>query len=182
MRAAVQAQSVQISSTQLRVLPAVKGRQLNAVIVGKTRLQIAEQFGRILLKVNADGSQVRLKGVAKNRLGRTGLRRRHSVQRPSRPRPRYSLSRRRQGAGIRQGNPQDHLQSRAVHTAGHKDRLLEIVPLRNGDAELLLYRMGIDVGVVRHLDGSARAVQGDGGGRTTRGTRLRGVTGVFRCL
>ncbi|UXJ50751.1 efflux RND transporter permease subunit [Pseudomonas citronellolis] len=64
VRTAVQAQNVQISSGQLGGLPAVKGQQLNATIVGKTRLQTAEQFGRILLKVNADGSQVRLKDVA----------------------------------------------------------------------------------------------------------------------
>ncbi|MHC3970259.1 efflux RND transporter permease subunit, partial [Pseudomonas aeruginosa] len=56
---AIQAQNVQISSGQLGGLPAVKGQQLNATIIGKTRLQTAEQFENILLKVNPDGSQVR---------------------------------------------------------------------------------------------------------------------------
>ncbi|MGC4008279.1 MAG: efflux RND transporter permease subunit [Pseudomonas sp.] len=47
----------------------MKGQQLNATIIGKTRLQSAEQFKEILLKVNADGSQVRLKDVADVALG-----------------------------------------------------------------------------------------------------------------
>ncbi|SDI27512.1 efflux RND transporter permease subunit [Pseudomonas panipatensis] len=66
---AITAQNVQISSGQLGGLPAVKGQQLNATIIGKTRLQSAEQFGNILLKVNTDGSQVRLRDVAQVGLG-----------------------------------------------------------------------------------------------------------------
>ena len=69
VKTAIQAQNVQISSGQLGGLPAVKGQQLNATIIGKTRLQSAEQFKEILLKVNADGSQVRLKDVADVALG-----------------------------------------------------------------------------------------------------------------
>ncbi|HFX1061253.1 TPA: multidrug efflux RND transporter permease subunit MexB [Pseudomonas aeruginosa] len=69
---AIQAQNVQISSGQLGGLPAVKGQQLNATIIGKTRLQTAEQFENILLKVNPDGSQVRLKDVADVGLGGQG--------------------------------------------------------------------------------------------------------------
>jgi len=42
---------------------------LNATIIGKTRLQTTEQFGNILMKVNTDGSQVRLKDVARIELG-----------------------------------------------------------------------------------------------------------------
>jgi multidrug efflux pump len=67
--AAISAQNVQVSSGQIGGLPAVKGQQLNATIIGKTRLQTAEQFGDILLKVNADGSQVRVKDVADVGLG-----------------------------------------------------------------------------------------------------------------
>ncbi|MCY1338914.1 Multidrug resistance protein MexB [compost metagenome] len=69
VKSAIQAQNVQVSSGQLGGLPAVRGQQLNATIIGKTRLQTAEQFGNILLKVNADGSQVRLKDVAQVGLG-----------------------------------------------------------------------------------------------------------------
>ena len=66
---AVQAQNVQISSGELGGLPAVKGQQLNATIVGPSLLQTPEQFGAILLRVNADGSQVRLRDVARVELG-----------------------------------------------------------------------------------------------------------------
>ncbi|CAG9174113.1 efflux RND transporter permease subunit [Cupriavidus pampae] len=66
---AVRAQNVQVASGQLGGLPAIRGQQLNATIIGKTRLQTAEQFGDILLKVNTDGSQVRLRDVADIGLG-----------------------------------------------------------------------------------------------------------------
>src|SRR3546814_6333053 len=67
--AAIEAQNVQISSGQLGALPAKKGQQLNATIVGPTRLQTPEEFRNILLKVNTDGSQVRLGDVATVELG-----------------------------------------------------------------------------------------------------------------
>ena len=66
---AIQAQNVQVSSGQLGGLPASPGQQLTATIIGKTRLQTPEQFRAILLKVNADGSQVRLQDVARVELG-----------------------------------------------------------------------------------------------------------------
>ncbi|HEX8543350.1 MAG TPA: efflux RND transporter permease subunit [Pseudomonas sp.] len=69
VKTAVAAQNVQVSSGQLGGLPAMPGQQLNATIIGKTRLQTAEQFGNIFLKVNQDGSQVRLRDVARVGLG-----------------------------------------------------------------------------------------------------------------
>ncbi|BAN50091.1 efflux RND transporter permease subunit [Metapseudomonas resinovorans] len=69
VKTAIQSQNVQVSSGQLGGLPASPGQQLNATIIGKTRLQTPEQFGEILLKVNRDGSQVRLRDVAKIELG-----------------------------------------------------------------------------------------------------------------
>ncbi|WP_137970844.1 efflux RND transporter permease subunit [Pseudomonas sp. F(2018)] len=69
VKGAIQAQNVQVSSGQLGGLPASPGTQLNATIIGKTRLQTPEQFGAILLKVNRDGSQVRLRDVARVELG-----------------------------------------------------------------------------------------------------------------
>ncbi|MDP2246227.1 efflux RND transporter permease subunit [Pseudomonas sp.] len=69
VKSAITAQNVQVSSGQLGGLPAVQGQQLNATIIGKTRLQSAEQFKAILLKVNPDGSQVRLSDVAEVALG-----------------------------------------------------------------------------------------------------------------
>lgn len=69
VRSAIQAQNVQVSSGQFGGLPAAPGNQLNATIIGKTRLQTPEEFRNILLKVNTDGSQVRLGDVAKVELG-----------------------------------------------------------------------------------------------------------------
>lgn len=66
---AVQAQNVQISSGSLGGLPTHKGVQLNATILGKSRMKTAEEFREILLKVNPDGSQVRVKDVAQVGLG-----------------------------------------------------------------------------------------------------------------
>jgi multidrug efflux pump len=60
---------VQVASGELGGLPSAKGQRLNATIVGPQRLQTAEQFGEILLKVNSNGSQVRLKDVARVTLG-----------------------------------------------------------------------------------------------------------------
>jgi len=61
---AVSAQNVQVSSGQLGGLPSSKGVQLNATVIGKTRMRTADEFREILLKVNRDGSQIRLKHVA----------------------------------------------------------------------------------------------------------------------
>ena len=62
---AVQTQNAQISAGQLGGLPAVPGQQLTATITAQTRLQTPEQFEEVLLRVNPDGSQVRLRDVAR---------------------------------------------------------------------------------------------------------------------
>jgi hydrophobe/amphiphile efflux-1 (HAE1) family protein len=67
--AALQAQNIQVPSGELGGLPAVRGQRLRATIVGPQRLTNADQFGRVLLKVNPDGSQVRLRDVARIGLG-----------------------------------------------------------------------------------------------------------------
>jgi hydrophobe/amphiphile efflux-1 (HAE1) family protein len=66
---ALQVQNVQVPSGELGGLPAQKGQRLHATIVGPQRLTTAEEFGRVLLKVNTDGSQVRLRDVARIGLG-----------------------------------------------------------------------------------------------------------------
>ena len=62
---AIRGQNVQVVSGELGGLPSVHGQQLNATIVGPTLLTSPEEFGKILLKVGADGSQVRLSNVAR---------------------------------------------------------------------------------------------------------------------
>jgi multidrug efflux pump len=66
---ALQAQNLQVPVGELGGLPAVKGQRLHATIIGPQRLTNADEFGRVLLKVNPDGSQVRLKDVARIGLG-----------------------------------------------------------------------------------------------------------------
>ncbi|WP_079228506.1 efflux RND transporter permease subunit [Pseudomonas putida] len=66
---AVKSENVQVSSGALGGLPTHKGVQLNATVLGMTRMTSADQFLDILLKVNPDGSQVRLKDVATVALG-----------------------------------------------------------------------------------------------------------------
>lgn len=66
---AISQQNVQVSSGKLGGLPTVKGSKISATVIGKTKLETAEQFKNILLKVNSDGSQVRLKDVANVDLG-----------------------------------------------------------------------------------------------------------------
>ena len=67
--AAIKAQNAQVAAGQLGGTPPVKGQQLNASIIAQTRLTSTEEFGKIMLKVNQDGSQVRLRDVAKIELG-----------------------------------------------------------------------------------------------------------------
>ncbi|RKQ40936.1 multidrug efflux RND transporter permease subunit AcrB [Enterobacter sp. R1(2018)] len=67
--AAIKAQNAQVAAGQLGGTPPVKGQQLNASIIAQTRLTSADEFSKILLKVNPDGSRVQLKDVAKVELG-----------------------------------------------------------------------------------------------------------------
>lgn len=62
---AVSSQNTQVAAGQLGGLPAAKGQQINATIIAQTRFENTEQFENILLKVNQDGSQVRVKDVAR---------------------------------------------------------------------------------------------------------------------
>ncbi len=69
IESAIKAQNVEVSSGQLGAGPSVAGQQLNATIKAMTKLQTVEQFEAILIKVNTDGSQVRLEDVARVELG-----------------------------------------------------------------------------------------------------------------
>ncbi|AZV39471.1 multidrug efflux RND transporter permease subunit [Komagataeibacter xylinus] len=69
VQTAIQTQNIQVSSGELGGVPAVKGVRLDATIIGPTRLRSAEAFEKILLKVQQDGSQVRIRDVARVELG-----------------------------------------------------------------------------------------------------------------
>ncbi|MEJ1966840.1 MAG: efflux RND transporter permease subunit [Gammaproteobacteria bacterium] len=63
--AAIRAQNVQVAVGQIGGLPAASGQAITASIIGPTRLSTPEQFRDILLRVNTDGSQVRIGDVAR---------------------------------------------------------------------------------------------------------------------
>ncbi|MEX0758335.1 MAG: efflux RND transporter permease subunit, partial [Tistlia sp.] len=66
---AIEAQNAEVSAGQLGGTPAVEGQQINATIIAQTRLETPEEFERILVRVNTDGSQVRLADVARVEVG-----------------------------------------------------------------------------------------------------------------
>ena len=62
---AVQAQNNQVAGGQLGGLPAIPGQQITVTVNAASRFEKAEQFANIILRVNPDGSAVRLKDVAR---------------------------------------------------------------------------------------------------------------------
>ncbi len=66
---ALKIQNTQVAAGQLGGTPPAPGQQLNASIIAQTRLTSTDEFGNITLKVNQDGSQVRLRDVARIELG-----------------------------------------------------------------------------------------------------------------
>src|SRR6187455_3850150 len=62
---AIRSQNVQVSVGSIGGLPAAPGTAINAAIIGPSRLSTPEQFRNILLRVNPDGSQVRVGDVAR---------------------------------------------------------------------------------------------------------------------
>ncbi len=67
--AAIRDQNIDVSAGQIGGLPAVPGQQINATITAQSRLQTVDDFNKIILRVNTDGSQVRLSDVARVELG-----------------------------------------------------------------------------------------------------------------
>ncbi|WP_322041005.1 efflux RND transporter permease subunit [Burkholderia diffusa] len=66
---AISNQNVQLSAGELGGTPATTSQAINATIASSSLLATPEQFGDILLRVNTDGSKVRLKDVARVEIG-----------------------------------------------------------------------------------------------------------------
>ena len=66
---AIDNQNVQVSSGSLGGLPTIPDAKTNATILGKSRFTSVKQFENVLLKVNSNGSQIRLKDVGNVALG-----------------------------------------------------------------------------------------------------------------
>ncbi|MEW5773310.1 MAG: efflux RND transporter permease subunit [Thermodesulfobacteriota bacterium] len=69
VKAAIAAQNAQISAGEVGGAPALPGQKMSFTINAQTRLETPEQFERILLRVNPDGSAVRLADVARCEIG-----------------------------------------------------------------------------------------------------------------
>jgi multidrug efflux pump len=69
VRAAVTAQNVQVSGGQIGAQPFVTGQELNATVTVQSRLRTAEQFRRIFLLTETNGSTVLLGDVARVEMG-----------------------------------------------------------------------------------------------------------------
>jgi len=65
VQAALQAQNTDVSAGQLGGLPARPNQQINATVTAQSLLQTAEDFRNLVLRVNPNGSQIRLRDVAR---------------------------------------------------------------------------------------------------------------------
>ena len=70
IRNALLAQNTEVSAGQIGALPAPEGQRLTAIVTARAKLQTAEEFRDIVLRVQADGSALRLGDVARVELGR----------------------------------------------------------------------------------------------------------------
>jgi multidrug efflux pump len=62
---AIRAQNTQLATGELGQLPGIEGQQLNAIVVFKGRLSTKEEFSNVIVRTNPDGSNVRVKDVAR---------------------------------------------------------------------------------------------------------------------
>ena len=69
INAAISAQNTQVPVGQIGQLPATDNQQLNIILQGRATLRDTEQFKNIILRVNADGSRIYLKDVARVEMG-----------------------------------------------------------------------------------------------------------------
>ena len=67
--AALKSYNVEVSAGQFGGSPAVKGQRLNASIVVQNMLSTPEEFAAIPVRINPDGSSVRLRDVGRSELG-----------------------------------------------------------------------------------------------------------------
>ncbi|MBR4742283.1 MAG: efflux RND transporter permease subunit, partial [Desulfovibrio sp.] len=66
---AIQNQNEQISVGQMGGLPAVAGQSINLTLISRAKLENIEQFANIVLRVQADGSVVKIRDVGRVEMG-----------------------------------------------------------------------------------------------------------------
>ena len=114
---AIQNQNVQVAGGQLGGTPAPPTQRLTATITEATLLRTPAEFGNILLKVNTDGSQVRLRDVARVDARRRDLLHRLALQRTAGVGDRHPARARRECARHRDGGACPDRRARAVFPA-----------------------------------------------------------------
>jgi multidrug efflux pump len=67
--AAIEAQNTQVAAGQVGGLPSPATQMLNATVTARSRLRNADEFRRIIVKTERDGSMVRLGDIARVELG-----------------------------------------------------------------------------------------------------------------
>ncbi len=69
IRGVLQQQNMQVSAGQFGDIPQVAGQRLNATIISQTQLKTEQEFRDILIRVNPDGSSLKLGDVVRVELG-----------------------------------------------------------------------------------------------------------------
>ncbi len=69
IEAVILRQNMQVSSGQLGGTPQTIGQQLNATVIAQSQLQTVEEFENIFIRVNQDGSSLRMRDIARVELG-----------------------------------------------------------------------------------------------------------------
>lgn len=69
IQTAIEDQNIDVSAGQLGALPAVAGQALNATVTAQSLLKTVDDFKNIIVRVNADGSTLRLDQVARVEMG-----------------------------------------------------------------------------------------------------------------
>ncbi len=70
IRTALQQQNTEVSAGQIGAQPVPEGQRLTAIITARSKLTTADEFKNVVLRVQADGSALRLGDVARVELGR----------------------------------------------------------------------------------------------------------------
>ncbi|MCZ8235874.1 MAG: efflux RND transporter permease subunit [Inhella sp.] len=70
IRTALLQQNTEVSAGQIGALPAPEGQRLTAIVTARSKLTTAEEFRQVILRVQPDGSSLRLGDVARVELGR----------------------------------------------------------------------------------------------------------------
>ncbi len=120
---ALRAYNVEVSAGQFGGAPAVEGQRLNASIVVQNLLKTPDEFAAIPIRMNPDGSVVRIKDVGRTELGTEFYDVVALLQRQTCRSPGHPTGRRRQCAGYGRCRQGETGRDEPVLPPGHEGRL-----------------------------------------------------------